>query len=43
VTRARGILVWTMIAVLAALVAYFSFRGYMSADMLFNFGNSFLC
>ena len=41
--QTRKILVWAMLAVLAALVAYFSFRGYMSADMLFNFGNLFYC
>ena len=42
-TQTRKILVWTMLAALAALVAYFSFRGYLSADMLFYFGNSFYC
>ena len=36
-------LVWAMLAALAALVAYYSFRGYISADMLFNFSNSFYC
>ena len=41
--QTRKILVWAMLAALAALVAYFSFRGYMSADMLFNFGNLFYC
>ena len=42
-TQNRRILVWAMLAALAALVAYFSFRGYMSVDMLFNIGNSFYC
>ncbi len=41
--QSRKILVWAMLAVLAALVTYFGFRGYLSADMLFNFGNSFYC
>jgi hypothetical protein len=36
-------LVWAMLAALVAMVTYFSFRGYVSADMLFNFGNSFYC
>jgi len=42
-TQGRKFLVWAMLAVLAALVTYFGFRGYVSADMLFNFGNSFYC
>ena len=42
-TQTRKILVWAMLAALAALVAYYAFRGYVSADMLFNFGNSFYC
>lgn len=42
-TQSRRFLVWAMLAALAALVAYFSFRGYVSAEMLFNFGNSFYC
>jgi hypothetical protein len=42
-TQNRRILVWAMLAVLVALVTYFSFRGYVSAEMLFNFGNSFYC
>jgi len=42
-TQGRKILVWAMVAVLAALVTYVSFRGYVSAEMLFNFGNSFYC
>jgi hypothetical protein len=35
--------VWAMLAALATLVAYYAFRGYVSADMLFNFANSFYC
>lgn len=42
-TQNRRILVWAMLAILVALVTYFSFRGYVSAEMLFNFGNSFYC
>ena len=41
--QSRKILVWAIIAALVALVTYFSFRGYVSAEMLFNFGNSFYC
>jgi hypothetical protein len=42
-TQTRKILVWAMLAALAALVAYYAFRGYVSAELLFNFGNSFYC
>ena len=42
-TQSRKILVWAMLAALAALVTYFGFRGYVSADMLFNIGNLFYC
>jgi len=42
-TQSRRVLVWAMLAVLAALVTYYSFRGYISPEMLFNFGNSFYC
>lgn len=42
-TQARRILVWAMLAALAAAVTYLSFRGYVGADMLFNFGNMFYC
>jgi len=42
-TQSRRALVWAMLAALAALVAYFTFRGYVSAEMLFYFGNLFYC
>lgn len=42
-SQSRRILVWAILALLAVLVTYFGFRGYVSADMLFNFGNSFYC
>jgi hypothetical protein len=42
-TEARRILVWTILTLLAVFMSYFGFRGYMSADMLFNFANSFYC
>jgi hypothetical protein len=42
-TQSSRILAWAMLATLAALVAYYVFRGYVSADMLFNFANSFYC
>ena len=42
-TQSRRALVWAMLAALAALVDYFTFRGYVSAEMLFYFGNLFYC
>jgi hypothetical protein len=42
-TQSRRILVWAILAALAALVTYLGFRSYLSAEMLFNFGNSFYC
>jgi hypothetical protein len=39
----RRILRWLLIAVLAALISYFSFRSYLSPELLFNFANSFNC
>ena len=42
-SQGRRILLWMMLAVLAALVAYFAFRGYFSPELLFNFSNAFSC
>jgi len=39
----RGVLLWLMLAVLAAVVAYLGFRGYFSPEFLFNFSNAFSC
>lgn len=39
----RRILRWLLIAVLAALISYYSFRSYLSPELLFNFANSFTC
>jgi sensor domain CHASE-containing protein len=42
-SQARRVLLWLMLAVLAALLVYFGFRGYFSPELLFNFANSFSC
>ena len=42
-TQSRRILLWLMLAVLAALIAYIAFRGYFSPALLFNFSNAFSC
>lgn len=42
-TQAKRILLWLMLVALAALVTYAGFRGYLSAELLFNFSNAFSC
>ena len=42
-TQSTRILLWVMLAVLAAVVAYLGFRGYFSPELLFNFSNAFSC
>ena len=42
-SQGRHILLWMMLAVLAALVAYFAVRSYFSPELLFNFSNAFSC
>ncbi len=42
-TVQRKMLVWLLLSVLAALVSYVAFRGYLSPDFLHGFANSFSC
>jgi hypothetical protein len=42
-TQSTRIVLWAMLAVLAAAVAYLGFRGYFSPELLFNFSNAFSC
>ena len=42
-TQSRRVLMWLMLMVLAALVSYVGFRGYLSPELLINFANSFYC
>jgi hypothetical protein len=42
-TQWKRVLLWLMLAALAALVAYLGIRGYLSPEMLFSFSNSFSC
>ena len=42
-TIQRKMLVWLLLSVLAALVTYATFRGYLSPDFLLGFANSFSC
>jgi hypothetical protein len=43
IPQIRRILRWVLIAALAALISYFSFRSYLDPELLFNFANSFTC
>jgi len=36
-------LMWMFISILAALVTYMTFRGYLNADLLLGFANTFSC
>lgn len=42
-TQGKRILVWLMLAALAALVTYLAFRAYLSPELLLNFSNTFSC
>ncbi|MDP2241663.1 MAG: hypothetical protein Q8K18_16105 [Burkholderiales bacterium] len=37
------VLRWLLVAVLALILTYVSFRGYLSPELLFGFANSFTC
>ncbi len=39
----RRILKWLLLALLAMLVSYYSFRGYLAPELLIGFANSFTC
>jgi hypothetical protein len=36
-------LIWVVLSVLAALLAWFGFRGYLNPELLFHFANSLYC
>ncbi len=39
----RRVIAWTLLGLFTALLCYFGFRGYLSAEMLMNFANAFYC
>lgn len=39
----RPLLLWFVLSTLAALLAWFGFRGYLSPELLFHFANSLYC
>jgi hypothetical protein len=42
-TQFTRILLWVLLAALAAAVAYLGFRSYFSPELLFHFSNAFSC
>ena len=39
----RRMLTWLVLSVLAALLAWFGFRGYVTPELLFHFANGLHC
>jgi hypothetical protein len=39
----RRMLAWLVLSVLAALLAWFGFRGYLNPELLFHFANGLYC
>lgn len=39
----RKLLIWALLALLAAAVSYVGFRGYLRPEFLFDFANTFVC
>jgi cytochrome c oxidase subunit IV len=37
------LLIWIVLSAVAALVAYFGFRGYLNPELLFHFANALYC
>ena len=42
-SQTRRLLIWAVMAVIVALLCVLGFRGYLNAEMLLNFANSFYC
>ncbi len=42
-SQTRRAVTWAVLALIAALLCYMGFRGYLSSDMLLNFANTFYC
>ena len=42
-TQTQRVLVWMLLAALAAGMTYLGFKGYLSPELLINFANSFYC
>ena len=42
-SQTRRALIWAVLALIVGLLCFMGFRGYLSAEMLFNFANAFYC
>jgi len=42
-TQGQRLLLWLILATLAALVTWLAFRGYLGPELLLNFSNTFAC
>ena len=42
-TQGKRLLLWLILAALAALVTWLAFRSYLSPELLLNFSNTFAC
>ena len=42
-SQTRRAVIWTILAAIVGLLSFMGFRGYLTAEMLFNFANSFYC
>lgn len=43
INETKRVVLWLILATLAAVLTYFAFRGYFSADLLMNFSSAFSC
>ena len=39
----RRLVMWIVLSVFAALLAYFGFRGYLNPELFFHFANALYC
>jgi hypothetical protein len=42
-SQTRRVLIWAIMAAIVALLCFLGFRGYLNAEMLFNFSNLLYC
>lgn len=42
-TQVRKLVIWLLLALLAAAVSYVGFRGYLRPEFLIDFANTFVC
>jgi hypothetical protein len=43
VTQAHKLAIWLLLAVLAVAISFVAFRGYLGAEFLIDFANTFVC